>query len=174
MNDSLKAQKSAQDHSSLTNLERAEVLRGSIVENALSLIDTPYRWNSVQPYEGSHCAMFGLTPYKLTGLIDDNVKLPVHHRDWMLGKDVDPNEFRDFIMQFAVEIPFDDRQSGDLVSFIFRGIESHVGILLRRDPDHIIHNPSGEAVKVQRLAQIPSLKSVYRHKKIMELENVGS
>ena len=91
----------------------------------------------------------------------------------MYGKNVDPMLFRKFILQFGEEIKFDDRQSGDLVSFIFQGVESHIGIITRTNPDWFIHNPSGETVRFQKLMQVGSLKSIYRHKTIIELEKNG-
>jgi len=153
--------------------KESEILREEIVKHAKSLLDAPYVWNGVQPERGSHCATFGLTPYKMAGLIPKSAKLPIHHRDWMLGKDVDPNEFRDYILQFGVEISFDDRKPADLVTFMFRGIESHVGIITDVDPDWFTHQPSGCTVKFDRLLEIGSLKSIYRHKRIVELENGG-
>lgn len=153
--------------------KESEILREEIVKHAKSMLDAPYRWNGVQPERGSHCATFGLAPYKMAGLIAEHTKLPIHHRDWMLGKEVDPNEFRDYILRFAIEVQFDDRQSADLVTFMFRGVESHCGIITDVDPDWFVHQPSGSAVKFDRLLEIGSLKSIYRHKRIVELENGG-
>lgn len=146
-------------------------IRANIVSEAEKFLDSAYKWGSVEPYKGSHCAEFALTPYRNTGLIDSNVRTPAIHRDWLMGKNVDPNTFRNFITQFAVQIPFDSRQIADLVTFEFDGVESHAAIIVRMGPDYIIHNPSGMAAKFQKLMNIPSLVAVYRHKKIMELDN---
>jgi len=155
------------------NTLESERVRAEIVEYAKSLLDSPYIWNSVQPYKGSHCAMCAITPFKRAGCVPEGVKLPTVHRDWLLGKEVDPDTFRRFIMQFGRPVPFDDRQTGDLVTFMYNGIESHCGIIVQRDPDYIIHNPSGGTVRFQRLLQVDSLKTVYRTIKVMELENNG-
>lgn len=149
-------------------------LREDIVLKAMSLLDSPYKWNSMEPYKGSHCAMLGITPFKMVGLIDDTVQLPIEHRDFMLGKNVDKQAFRKFILQFGEEVPFDSRQSADLVTFIYNDMESHVGIITQTDPDWFIHNPSGGAVRFQRLHPVGTLKSVYRHKTILELERNGN
>lgn len=149
-------------------------IRAQVVLYAMEYIDAAYRYGGQDPYSGSDCANLGLAPYQRAGLISKNTRIPHQHRDWMYGRDVNPHIFREFILQFADEVPFDDRQSADLVTFIFRGVESHVGILTQVDPDWFIHNPSGEGVKFQKLQQVGSLKSVYRHKKILELERNGN
>jgi len=155
------------------NTLESERIRAKIVKIAKSLLDSPYIWNSVQPYKGSHCAMCGLTPYKLAGCVPEGVQLPTEHRDWLLGKNVDPVIFRRYITQFGAPVAFDDRQTADLVTFLYNGIESHCGIIVQMDPDYIIHNPSGGTVRFQRLLQVPSLKTVYRANIILELEANG-
>jgi len=154
------------------SVKPSEVVRSQIVTYAMELIDTPYKYNSVEPYKGSNCAEFGITPYKRAKLIDKGVRIPITHKDFAMGKDVDPNAFRDFILQFSEEISYDKRQSGDLVTFTYNGIESHVAIITQTNPDWIIHNPSGGAVRFQKLCKIPTLKSVYRHKSIIEMESL--
>jgi len=155
------------------NMKPSDVLREIIVLHALRGIDTPYRNGGQEAYKGADCANFGITPYKLAGLINEGLRIPHQHKDWMLGKDINPFIFREFILQFAEEVPFDDRKPADMVSFLWQGIESHVGIITQIDPDWFVHAPSGEAVKFQKLMQATSLKSIYRHKKILELEANG-
>lgn len=154
-------------------MKHSEVLRRNIVDYAMQGLDARYVNGGVEAYKGSDCANFGIAPYKQAGLIDAGIKIPHQHKDWMLGKDINPYMFREFILQFAKEVPFDQRESGDLVTFLYRGVESHVGIITSVNPDWFIHQPSGESVKFQKLMQATSLKSVYRHKKILELENNG-
>jgi len=152
------------------NIKQSIALRDEIVKNAMSGLDARYVNGGVESYKGSDCANFAINPFKQVGLIDDRVKIPHQHKDWMLGKDINPFLFREYILQFAFEVPFDSRQTGDLVTFLYRNIESHVGIITQTNPDWFIHNPSGGAVKFQKLTHATSLKSVYRHKKIIELE----
>ena len=151
-------------------MEPSERFRAEIVLYAKSLLDAPYRWGGVEPYKGSHCATFVLAPYKMAGLVNDSVKIFAEHRDWLQRKDIDPLIFRKFILKFMEEIKFDDRQSGDLVTFIWGGMESHCGIIINVNPDWFIHSPSGGTVKFQKLMNATSLKSIYRHKTILELE----
>lgn len=155
------------------NMKPSEFLRSEIIRYAQAGIDTPYVNGGQEAYKGADCANFGITPYKKAGLIDENVRIPHQHKDWIMGNDVDKTLFRDFILQFAEEVPFDDRKPADLVTFLWCGVESHVGIIVQVNPDYFVHAPSGEAVKFQRLTQATSLKSVYRHKKILEFERNG-
>ncbi len=148
----------------------SEQIRADVVGYAMEYIDAAYRYGGQEPYKGSDCANLGIAPYQRAGLIGPEIRIPHQHRDWMFGRDVNPHIFREFILQFAEEVPFDSRQSADLVTFMFRGVESHVGIITQVNPDWFIHNPSGGAVKFQKLMQVGSLKSVYRHKKIIEME----
>lgn len=155
------------------SVRRSALLRAKIVTFAMQGLDAGYVNGGVEAYKGSDCANFGITPYKQAGLIDVGMRIPHEHKDWMLGGNIDRHTFRKFILRFAEEVEFDKRQSADLVTFVWNGVESHVGIITQTNPDWFIHQPSGEAVKLQRLMQATSLKSVYRHKKILELERNG-
>ncbi len=173
MNGDKLSSKWLKDSSGVANLKHSEVLRAQIVTYAEEYLDAPYKWNSVQPYKGSHCAEYALTPYRRAKLIEAHIKTPIFHKDWLMGKKVDPNAFRDFILQFAERVEYDDRQTADLITFEWMEIESHASILARQNPDYILHSPSGESVKFQRLQKIPSLVGVYRHKEILRLERDG-
>ena len=127
---------------------------------------TPFRWGCMQKGRGTDCAEYAIWPYKIAELIPTGVPVPRQLRDWLLlGKELrDPTVFRKFIEQFATRIDFADRLPGDLVTFMYLGVESHVGILVDRDPDWMVDAVSRSKVRLRRLQAINSLEAVYRHK----------
>jgi len=133
-----------------------------IVAEALSWVGTPYHYGQCQKGVGVDCARFALIPYKVAGIIPDGATLPAQHSDWILGKKVNRYAFRDYILRWADEVPYDTRQPGDLVTFIVGGVESHCGILVTKDD--IVHAVSNSCVRQQRLMKVGSLKAVYRAK----------
>ena len=146
-------------------------IRKEICDHAMSCVGTPYEYGCSAPGKGFDCATFGLWPYKKAGLIRPGTTPPSQHRDWIHHRDADPNVFRDFILQFANQVLFDDRLPADLVTFYLVGnagkkIESHVGILLFDDT--VVHAVSEKQVKRQRLLKVPSLCAVYRAKGLID------
>jgi hypothetical protein len=91
--------------------------------------------------------------------------IPRQLRDWMLaGKKLeDPYVFRKFIERFAMRIEYVDRLPGDLVTFLYLGVECHVGIFTERDPDWMVDAVTRGTVRRRRLQAINSLEAVYRH-----------
>jgi len=146
-------------------------LRKAICDYAESCVGTPYEYGCNVPGKGFDCATFGLWPYKKAGLIRPGTTPPHQHRDWIHRRDADQHVFRDFILQFANRVSFDDRLPADLVTFYLVGnagkrIESHVGILLFDDT--VVHAVSGKKVKRQKLLKVPSLCAVYRAKGLID------
>jgi hypothetical protein len=140
-------------------------LRRIVVNEAISWIGTPYRANCMQKGRGVDCARFGIVPYQVAGLISWGVQIPPENSEWFLDKNRDPYKFKNFILRFGVEIPFDERLPADIATFLVEGIETHISILRTRD--RIIHASMDSTVKEQRLLKIPTFRSIYRHKDLV-------
>jgi cell wall-associated NlpC family hydrolase len=144
-----------------------KILRRKIVEEAESWIGTPYQFGAKEKGKGVDCAEFGIMPWKNVGLIPIGVQVLRQHKDWIHGKSVDKDAFKNFILKFGYEVPFDDRLPADMITFYYRGkdniaIESHVAILVC--DDHIVHAQSGRKVKKHHLSTHKNVCSVYRYK----------
>jgi len=139
-----------------------------IADEAISWVGTPYRHSCMQKGRGVDCARFAIRPYQAAGLIEEGVQVPIIARDRLLaGEKVDPDLFRNFILRYAVQIPFESRAVADLVTFFVLGVESHVGIIVERDPDYFVDAVSRSRVRKRRLALVPSVAAVYRHKDLI-------
>ena len=139
-------------------------LRMLVCQEALTWVGTPFRFACLQKGKGADCAEYAIQPYKVAGLIELGINVPRQLRDWLLaGKEVDPTVFRRFIERFAVRIPYEQKLPGDLVTFNFLGVESHVGILVESDPDWMVDAVTRGTVRKRRLQSINSLEAVYRH-----------
>jgi hypothetical protein len=140
--------------------------RRIVVQEASEWPGTPFRWGCLQKGKGADCAEYAIWPYKKAGLIEEAIPIPRQLRDWLLaGKElIDPLIFRKFIEQFADRIDYSDRLPGDLVTFVYLGVECHVGVIVDRDPDWMIDAVTRGTVRRRRLQAINSLEAVYRHK----------
>ena len=125
-------------------------------------VGTPYKYGVKVKGRGIDCARLILSVFQEAGLIPEGFKPPHQHKDWTLGKDVKEDVFSNHILKYGEKINYDDRQEGDVVSFIFNGIESHLAILVK--DDFIIHAKTGEGVKKQRFKQYKNVCAIYRIK----------
>lgn len=147
--------------------------RKIVVDEAMSWRGTPYKHSCLQKGRGADCARFAIWPYKIAGLVPMSVKVPIEGRDRLLaGDQIDPDQFRDFILQYANEVPFDDRQPADMITFMFLGVETHVAIISDVDPDFIIDCPTRSMVRKRPLSKIPSIVGVYRPKAFCNVDTV--
>lgn len=137
-------------------------LVAALLTELASWVGTPYRYGAKQKGRGVDCSELIMCVCKATGAVSRKVHVPRQHADWIMNRKVDPFVFRNFLLQYCVEVPFDDRRPADIASFIYGGIESHVAMFETKDI--IIHAPSGGYVKRQRLVKMNSLKSIYRLK----------
>lgn len=126
-------------------------------------IGTPFKYGACRKGHGVDCAKLVLAVFKEAGVMDEGVYPPHQHKDWAAGKDVDPNVFRNELLKYGDPVPYDDRQPGDVITFRYRGIESHLGILV--EDDCIVHAYIGKDVMKQRLSCFPNVCAVYRAKK---------
>ena len=137
-----------------------------IVAIAESWIGTPFRYGASIKGKGVDCAKFVFMVFKELGAIQTN-DLPPHlppcWNDVVESQGIDPNIFRNQLLKYADIVPFNDRRAGDVISFIYRGLESHVGILV--EDDCIVHAKTGRRVVKQRLRSLTNVCSVYRLKK---------
>jgi len=134
-----------------------------IVREAHEWLGTKFVYGGKVKGRGVDCAEFAVRPFKAAGLIHESINIPRQHADWLLAKKIDnPYFFRDYIMTFADKIDFNDRRPGDLISFTYIGIESHVGILIEKDM--MIHAVMNSRVRKARLSKMNNICSVYRHR----------
>jgi len=104
---------------------------------ARTWLGTPYHQNTCMKGKGVDCARFLTAIFQEAGLIPLSYQPPPEHRDWIHGKDVDTKQFMRDLLRFGHRVKFDERVPGDVISFTYNGVESHVGVLVEND--HIIH-----------------------------------
>jgi len=150
----------------LTEAEKNQAIH-EVIEEALSWVGTPYRFGCQEKGKGADCAEFELKPFKAARLIPEGARPPRAHRDAYLGKKVDRDEFRNYLLRYCVEVPYPTRRPSDIATFLVNGIERHVSIIVQSDPDMIVHAVQLSHVRKQRLHKIPTLKSIYRHKALI-------
>ena len=131
-----------------------------ICDIAKTWLGTPFVYGACRKGSGVDCAKLILGVFKEAQLLDNGVHPPHQHRDWNAGKNVNPDVFKNEILKYADKIPFDERQPGDVISFIYRKVESHLAILI--EDDCIIHAYQGREVIKKRLRSFGNICSVYR------------
>ena len=112
-------------------------LKKVTVTEARSWIGTPYKRNACFKGKGIDCARFICEVFKVVGVIPAGYKLKPVFMDWYLAQDVDHEMFSRELQKFFDVIPYDSRDVGDVVSFMFNNTESHTAII--SDNDKIIH-----------------------------------
>ena len=138
------------------------------VAEAESWIGTLYRYGACHKGRGVDCARLPVAVCKEFGVIPEGYEVPPQHRDWILGKkeDVDVEAFIREILKFAYRIDKKERQKGDLITFNYAGVESHMGIIAENDS--FIH-----AVAQRRVMKHPikafrtKIANVYRIKECL-------
>ena len=133
-----------------------------ICDIAETWLGTPFVYGACRKGCGVDCAKFILGVFKEAGLLEQGVYPPHQHKDWNAGKNVNPDTFMNEILKYGNKIPFDERQPGDVISFIYRNVESHLAILV--EDDCIIHAHDGREVIKKRLRSFSNVCSVYRIK----------
>ena len=137
-------------------------IKKKVCDIAESWIGTPYKYGVKVKGKGVDCARFILSVYQEAGLIPVGFHPPHQHKDWVLGKNVNRNAFSDEILKYGEKVEYDDRQAGDVASFLYNGIESHLGIIV--EDDFIIHAKTGEGVKKQKFTLYKNVCGIYRLK----------
>lgn len=140
-----------------------KIIQEIILEEAVSWKGTPYRNGCKEKGKAVDCAQFGSIPYKTAGIIPYNKIVPSAGATAVYDKNIDPNEFHDFVVLYAEPIKFDDRMPGDLVTFYSCNIEHHVGIISTIDNMIDATNAGGVGrVRERRILKVKSLCCVYR------------
>lgn len=121
--------------------------RQSIIDEALTWIDTPYQHQARVKGAGVDCAMLVTGVAYNIGLVtsDDLVKIPNYPRDWHLHKD-EPILTKIMESFGCVEINANKAKPGDIVVFQLGRCASHLGILLQ--DNKVIHAFGGSINKV--------------------------
>lgn len=132
----------------------------TIPEIAESWEGTPYIYGACVKGKGVDCARFIMAVYQKAGFVPPGYRTPHQHREWHYGKHVDKDVFVREILKFSHKISPDDIQPGDVISFLYNGIESHLAIVV--GDGCIIHAVSGSRVKKQLLRTLNNICSVYR------------
>jgi cell wall-associated NlpC family hydrolase len=147
-----------------------KIIQEIVLEEAVSWHNTPYRNGCKEKGRGVDCAQLGSIPYKAAGIIPEKKIIPARGVTVVLDKDIDKNEFHDFIVRYAEPIMFDNRMPGDLVTFYNCGIEHHVGIILDNEKMIDATNASGVGrVRIRRILKLKSLCAVYRAYCLLDL-----
>ena len=143
-------------------------IQDRIVEEAYSWLGTPYHQGCcIKGINGGiSCGDLPVDIFKVMGFIPKSFKLPYIYKDWHRGlkKNVPEDLFRNIILKFGYEISFKERCRGDVITFKYNNIESHIAIIV--EDDCIIHAVSGKGVKKQRLRNYKNICSVYRVKDV--------
>jgi len=134
-----------------------------IAKEAETWIGTPYRYGCAYKKKGADCVRYIVAVLKKLKCIGRGYQPPPQHRDWIMGKEVDTTVFVREIKKFATEVDKNDRQMGDVVTFFYGGVESHMAFLV--DNDCIVHAVSGRKVMKHPLKSFyKNIASVYRIK----------
>jgi len=64
------------------------------------------------------------------------------------------------LKKYCGRIQYDDRRAGDIVSFFFNGIESHVGIITASDM--VVHAAQDREVIITALKHMRNICALYR------------
>ena len=139
-----------------------EEVKIEIPRIAKEWLHTPFVMNACCKGKGVDCARFVAGVFKEAGLISKGYNPPPEHNDWVYGKDVNPDTFVNELLRFGDRISFEDREPGDVISFYWMGIESHLGIIIER-VTHMIHSVRGKEVIMHPIRIfMPNFCSVYR------------
>jgi len=143
-----------------------DVKSPTIIEIAESWIGTPFIYGACQKGRGVDCAKFIYSVFKEYGAIDTDDLPPHLPANWNCGKigKENPDIFKKQLLRYGKIVPFVDRQPGDVISFLYHGVESHVGVLT--EDECIIHAVSGKRVMKQRLRSYNNVCAVYRLKDV--------
>ncbi len=113
-------------------------IRAQIVQQALSLVGTPWHHRAMVPGAGIDCVRLLEWVAKHVGLLPHAWEPPVYSQQWHLH-----NNEQLLLGVLAdvgcVPVPFDARQPGDALTFQYGRVASHMAILVRRNPDYIVH-----------------------------------
>ncbi len=132
-----------------------------IVLEAESWIGTPYKYGACCKGKGIDCARYIAQVFKNIGILRRGYEPPAQHRDWVFGKNVDKKIFAKELLKYSDKISIDDRQAGDIISFIYAGLESHLGIIVYNDC--FVHAPSGRKVMKNKVKTFyDKICSIYR------------
>jgi cell wall-associated NlpC family hydrolase len=144
--------------------EEKITIQDKLITIAESWMNTPYIQGARQKNRGIDCGNLILAIFQEAGLVNPLVKLPYLYKDWHRGKveNIDKNFFRNILLKFADIISFDEHDRGDVISFFYNNIESHVAVIV--EDDCIIHAVSNHGVKKQRLKNYRNVCAVYRIK----------
>lgn len=135
----------------------------SIVSIAESWLGTPFVHGACIKGQGVDCSKFIFSVFQEYGHIKKKDLPPHLPPDWNLMPvdKIDKDIFIKQLLRYGIKIPYDDREPGDVISFLYNGIESHVAILV--EDDCIIHAVREKKVKKQRLRRYKgNICSVYR------------
>jgi hypothetical protein len=147
-------------------------VRRIIVDEALSWKNTEYVFGGKEKGKGVDCSEFVGVPFKVAKLIDWKVQFPrTDGPDFQDNRNFDPEHFSRELLKYGVRVKYDDLNLGDIVSFLWRGVESHVAIVTRTDPCFVTHAVSGSVVREQPLVKLNTFVSGYRHKAIYMAES---
>lgn len=141
-------------------METERILTEDVPAIALEWVGTPYVYGAKVKGKGVDCARFIIAVFQEAGLIPRGYKPPHQHKDWLYGKNVKADVFVREIVKYGRKIEYQNRRPGDVVSFLYNGIESHLGIIV--DDDCIVHAVDKQQVKKVRLRSYSNLCSVYR------------
>jgi len=113
-------------------------LRAQIVQHALSLVGTPWHHRAMLPGVGIDCVRLLEWVAKQTGLLPLTWQPPVYSPQWHLHHN--EQVLLDVLTDLGcVAIPFQARQPGDALTFQYGRVASHMAVLVRREPDYIVH-----------------------------------
>jgi len=133
----------------------------NIVEIAESWIGTPYQYGSMQKGKGVDCAKFVYAVCREAGVVPEGDPPPHMPPGWaqVPKTRVEYDNFSKQILRYGYKIPINERKPGDFVTFIYNGVESHIGVIA--EDDCVIHAVSEKKVKKQRLS-LKNVCNIYR------------
>lgn len=118
-------------------------VRARICAEALTWVGTPYHDLAAVKGAGADCARFPLAVAQAVGLLPMTYTPPVYSPTWHLHQ-TDELYYRYLEAAGCREVPWEQRQPGDLVLFRFGLTASHAAILL---PDNqVIHAVAARGV----------------------------
>jgi len=132
---------------------------------AESWIGTPYRYGGAHKQKGVDCVRFITSVFKEAGILRKGYQPPKQHRDWMFGKKIDKDYFKNELLKFCNIENITDRKEDDVISFFYDGVESHLGIIV--EDDNVIHAPSGRKVMKHPFKMLKTKAvNIYRAKNV--------
>jgi len=114
--------------------EREKLQRQMVILEALKWVGTPYRSNQDVLGAGIDCAMLLVRAWVDAGVFEPFDPRP-YPSEWHLHHSEE--RYLAWLIEFAVEVPEELAQPGDIIVYRFGRCFSHGGIIL--DAQHIIH-----------------------------------